>query len=44
MIFKIGQEEADGTSKEFCEIAAGIPVEEYGPDLRANRLSMPTRT
>jgi GAF domain-containing protein len=34
VIFKIGEEEADGAPKEFCEIAAGVPVEEYGPDFR----------
>jgi len=34
VIFKIGQEEVDGASGEFCEIAAGVPVEEYGPDFR----------
>ena len=34
VIFKIGQEEVDGTSREFCEIAAGVPLEEYGPDFR----------
>jgi GAF domain-containing protein len=36
VIFKIGREEADGTSREFCEIAAGVPMEEYGPDFRDN--------
>jgi GAF domain-containing protein len=34
VIFKIGQEEADGATREFCEIAAGVPREEYGPDFR----------
>ena len=34
VIFKIGQEEVDGSSREFCEIAAGVPREEYGPDFR----------
>ena len=34
VIFKIGQEEVDGQSREFCEIAAGVPLEEYGPDFR----------
>jgi len=32
VIFKICREEVDGTSREFCEIAAGVPREEYGPD------------
>ena len=44
VIFKIGQEEMDGTPRECCEIAAGVPLEEYGPDSVAKRLSMPTRT
>jgi transcriptional regulator with GAF, ATPase, and Fis domain len=39
VIFKIGQEEVDGASREFCEIAAGVPLEEYGPDVR-NRSSL----
>jgi len=34
VIFKIGQEEADGAPRECCEIAAGVPREEYGPDFR----------
>ena len=34
VIFKIGEEDADGSPIEFCEIAAGVPVEEYGPDFR----------
>ena len=34
VIFKIGEEEADGSLREFCEIAAGVPLEEYGPDFR----------
>ena len=34
VIFKIGREEVDGTSREICEIAAGVPAEEYGPDFR----------
>jgi GAF domain-containing protein len=34
VIFKIGREEVDGTPREFCEIAVGVPVEEYGPDFR----------
>ncbi|MGD0663883.1 MAG: GAF domain-containing protein [Syntrophorhabdales bacterium] len=34
VIFKVGQEEVDGTSRAFCEIAAGVPPEEYGPDFR----------
>jgi len=34
VIFKIGQEEMDGTPRECCEIAAGVPLEEYGPDFR----------
>jgi len=34
VIFKIGREEVNGTSREFCEIAAGVPLEEYGPDFR----------
>jgi GAF domain-containing protein len=34
VIFKIGQEEIDGFTREFCEIAAGVPLEEYGPDFR----------
>jgi GAF domain-containing protein len=34
VIFKIGWGEVDGTSREFCEIAAGVPVKEYGPDFR----------
>jgi len=34
VIFKICREQANGTPKEFCEIAAGVPLEEYGPDLR----------
>jgi GAF domain-containing protein len=34
VIFKIDREEVDGTSREFCEIAVGVPVEEYGPDFR----------
>ena len=38
VIFKIGEEEVGGSLKEFCEIAAGVPVEEYGPDFRAKSL------
>jgi len=34
VIFKIGEEEVDGCLREFCEIAAGVPLEEYGPDFR----------
>ena len=34
VIFKIGEDEVDGCLKEFCEIAAGVPLEEYGPDFR----------
>ena len=34
VIFKIGEEDVDGSPMEFCEIAAGVPVEEYGPDFR----------
>jgi GAF domain-containing protein len=34
VIFKIGGEEVDGSLNEFCEIAAGVPLEEYGPDFR----------
>ncbi len=34
VIFRIGREEVDGASREFCEIAAGVPLEEYGPDFR----------
>jgi GAF domain-containing protein len=34
VIFKIGREEVDGTTREFCEIAAGVPLEEYGPGFR----------
>ncbi len=33
-MFKIGQEEIDGRQEEFCEIVAGVPFEEYGPDAR----------
>ena len=34
VIFKVCREEVDGTLREFCEIAAGVPLEEYGPDSR----------
>ncbi len=34
VIFRIGEEEVDGSLKEFCEIAAGVPLEEYGLDFR----------
>ena len=31
-IFKISQEHKDEGQEEFCEIVAGVPLEEYGPD------------
>jgi hypothetical protein len=31
-IFKISQEQIDGRREDFCEIVAGVPLEEYGPD------------
>lgn len=34
VIFRIGQEEVDGAASDFCEIIAGVPLEEYGPELR----------
>lgn len=34
VIFTIRRQEVDGTFKEFCEIAAGVPLDEYGPDVR----------
>jgi hypothetical protein len=34
VMFKIGREEIDGRREEFCEIVAGVPFEEYGPDAR----------
>jgi len=34
VIFKIGEEGGNGTVRECCEIAAGVPQEEYGPDFR----------
>jgi hypothetical protein len=34
VIFKVGQEEVDGTLEEFCEIVAGVPLEEYASDFR----------
>jgi len=34
VIFKICEEEAQGASRAFCEIAAGVPSEEYGADFR----------
>ncbi len=34
VIFKIGQEDINGAPRECCEIAAGVPPEEYGPDSR----------
>jgi GAF domain-containing protein len=34
VIFKITQDGVDGTPGEYCEIAAGVPLEEYGPDFR----------
>jgi GAF domain-containing protein len=35
VLFRIYQEEIDGRCTEFCEIAAGVPPEEYGPEFRA---------
>jgi GAF domain-containing protein len=32
VIFKIGRQESDGLSRGLCEIAAGVPLEEYGPN------------
>lgn len=34
VFFRIVQEEVDGARREYCEIAAGVPSEEYGPDFR----------
>jgi GAF domain-containing protein len=34
VIFRIGQEAEAEATEEFCEIAAGVPLEEYGPDFR----------
>jgi hypothetical protein len=34
VIFKISREQIDGGQEEFCEIVAGVPFEEYGPDAR----------
>ena len=34
VIFKIGEDGGNGTVRECCEIAAGVPQEEYGPDFR----------
>ncbi len=31
-IFKISQEQIDGAQEDFCEIVAGVPLEEYGSD------------
>ncbi len=33
-IFKIGREQIGGAWEDFCEIVAGVPPEEYGPDAR----------
>ncbi len=33
-MFKISREQIDGVGEEFCEIVAGVPFEEYGPDAR----------
>ena len=33
VIFKIARNEIDGTAKEFCELIAGVPLEEYEADL-----------
>jgi hypothetical protein len=33
-IFKISREQTDGRWEDFCEIVAGVPLEEYGPDAR----------
>jgi transcriptional regulator with GAF, ATPase, and Fis domain len=35
VIFKISREEPDAGATDFCEIAAGVPVEEYGQDFRS---------
>jgi GAF domain-containing protein len=35
VIFKVCEEVVDGTLRKFCEIAAGVPLDEYGPDSRA---------
>ncbi|MGA2109758.1 MAG: GAF domain-containing protein, partial [Syntrophorhabdales bacterium] len=34
VIFRIGEDGGNGAPREFCEIAAGVPLEEYGPDFR----------
>ena len=34
VLFRICQEDVEGTPTEFCEIAAGVPTEEYGPEFR----------
>jgi GAF domain-containing protein len=38
VIFKISREETDGTPRDCCEIAAGVPREEYRPDCRYKSL------
>ena len=34
VIFKISKDGGGEAPREFCEIAAGVPLEEYGPDFR----------
>lgn len=34
VIFKISEEQIDGAREDFCEIVAGVPLEEYGPGAR----------
>jgi len=34
VIFKISEEQIDGAQEDFCEIVAGVPLEEYGPGAR----------
>ena len=33
VIFKIDRRELEGRTREFCEIVAGVPSEEYGPEI-----------
>lgn len=35
VIFRIDQGETEGCPPEFCEIVAGVPLEEYGVDFRS---------
>ena len=34
VVFRVGSEDIDGRIKDCCEIVAGVPLEEYGPELR----------